>query len=521
MKIPSNHPFTTLFRIALILFCGTSQIPAQSIQFVRSYGNDPYDYCIDLQLRHDNGYLMCGATHFSHSNWGMYLLNTDANGDFLWAKAYGGLGNESAQRVRELPNGELLIVGQTQDTNSLNSDILVVKLDAQGDVLWSKSYGTTEDDYSLDMALTNDGGAVISGYTYSYTPDMQAFIIRIDSLGNVVWASTFGNTWDRIAYGITPTSDGGFLASAWELTFGRFNLLKLNANGQLLWTKTREEGGATNLIETADHGIIFGGQTYLQDPLQQYHIFATKTDSLGNRIWTNRYRFPLPPHAVDLWPTMAGGIAMLANVPTVDNSLQSVLIEIDGNGNLIHSRQYGGSASDSPYGMVQAPDSGFAMLLGSNSFGALRTILLKSDPIGEVGCIDSTIAMTVESLVIPEYNESITYSMQTVMVSTPNLQQFSDLNAGAIFCTNVSANEPVHDKTRVYPNPSNGSFKMDFPISKGELTIINQNGQVILQRSIDSKTLDLDLDVPSGIYRYTLQNDEGKTQHGNIAILMH
>ena len=118
---------------------------------------------------------------------------------------------------------------------------------------------------------------------------------------------------------------------------------------------------------------------------------------------------------------------MLANVPTVDNSLQSVLIEIDGNGNLIHSRQYGGSASDSPYGMVQAPDSGFAMLLGSNSFGALRTILLKSDPIGEVGCIDSTIAMTVESLVIPEYNESITYSMQTVMVSTPNLQQFKNM----------------------------------------------------------------------------------------------
>ncbi|MEP7169531.1 MAG: T9SS type A sorting domain-containing protein, partial [Bacteroidota bacterium] len=115
-----------------------------------------------------------------------YLVKTDANGDLLWSRTYGGTDPDVAYSVQQTTDGGYIIAGQTGFANGpVGEDVYLIKTDANGDTLWSKTFGGIDNDIGLSVQQTTDGGYIIAGITWSFGAVYEdIYLIKTDSLGN-------------------------------------------------------------------------------------------------------------------------------------------------------------------------------------------------------------------------------------------------------------------------------------------------------------------------------------------------
>ena len=177
------------------------------------------------------------------------------------------------------------------------------KLNKMGEVLWE--YKVTDDTESLSASkleeLTN-GDILIGGRTYKYDSWGDAFLMKLDACGNLIWFQDYGlqGELDQL-HGIIPDEDGSiFILQSIGTSEGRFTLKKLNSEGEILWTKQHLQdigGSPDGIIRTSDGGFILNGTVYVPpyyDPEYPVTILrnaVVKTDSLGSEQWVNIYRW--------------------------------------------------------------------------------------------------------------------------------------------------------------------------------------------------------------------------------------
>jgi hypothetical protein len=119
-------------------------------------------------------------------------------------------------------------------------DIFLIKTDANGNIIWAKTYGGTDYDYVYSVQQTSDGGYIVAGYTASFgAGDWNIFLIKTDAKGNIQWAKTYGETdnLDRGIPSVQQTSDGGYILAGTTISFGaggaNIFLIKTNARGNI------------------------------------------------------------------------------------------------------------------------------------------------------------------------------------------------------------------------------------------------------------------------------------------------
>ncbi len=117
------------------------------------------------------------------------LLKTDSLGNVLWQKKYGGAADEAAISLEKTSDNGLIVLGNTKSFGNGGSDIYVVKTDASGNVLWSKTFGRSRNDFASAIKQTSDGGFIIVGSTQIDSLNFDVFIVKIDSLGNSLFTS--------------------------------------------------------------------------------------------------------------------------------------------------------------------------------------------------------------------------------------------------------------------------------------------------------------------------------------------
>jgi ribosomal protein S11 len=126
----------------------------------------------------------------------------------------------------------------------------------------------------------------VAGYTYSFGADGDIFLIKTDANGNIIWAKTYGGTDVDLAYSVQQTSDGGYIVAGKTSSFGAgaVFLIKTDANGNIIWAKTYGGTyfvGASSVQQTSDGGYIVAGETY-SFGADNDDIFLIKTDANGN-----------------------------------------------------------------------------------------------------------------------------------------------------------------------------------------------------------------------------------------------
>jgi len=148
--------------------------------WTKTYGGSGDDWTSTSLLTSDNGMLIGGATSsFGNGQEDIYLIRTDANGDILWTKTYGGPGTEWASSISQLTSDGFIIVGQTNSFGYGNDDVYVLRINSNGDTLWTQTYGGSNNDCGRSVKQTSNGGFAIAGYSSSFgSGDYDVYLIQ-------------------------------------------------------------------------------------------------------------------------------------------------------------------------------------------------------------------------------------------------------------------------------------------------------------------------------------------------------
>jgi hypothetical protein len=255
----------------------------------RTYGGTDNDEPRSIIQTSDGGYALAGFTFPGASNADFWLVKTDASGNALWNKTYGGTGDDTAYSVVQTGDGGYALAGYTYSFGAGGNDFWLVKTDASGNQQWNKTYGGTSYDYAYSIVKTRpDGGFALAGATYSSGAGSEDFwLVKTDASGNVLWNKTYGGTGDDRATSIVQTRDGGYVLAGSTTSFGAgsgdFWLVKTDASGNQQWNKTY--GGTSNdaaysIVKTGDGGYALAGSTYSYGA-GGYDFWLVKTDSAG------------------------------------------------------------------------------------------------------------------------------------------------------------------------------------------------------------------------------------------------
>jgi len=175
-----------------------------------------------VQQTTDGGYIIAGMINSSGlgTRFG-YIIKTDTEGDTLWTKTFPHLNDCDLNSIQQTTDGGYIVAGWTNST-SVPGSVLLIKMNASGDTLWTKTFGDSgyhSCGYSVQQ--TTDGGYIICGYTELWvTGNCDVWLFKIDDSGDSLWVKTFGRSDEDIGNSVHQTSDGGYIICGSTDAFG-------------------------------------------------------------------------------------------------------------------------------------------------------------------------------------------------------------------------------------------------------------------------------------------------------------
>ncbi len=308
-------------------------------------------------------------------------------------KYYGGMMDEEVSHIAVTADGNYIVSGMTFSYGSGNADAYIVKIDPQGNPVWSKTYGNSDDDFAEWIEPTTDYGFAICGYTFSQlNQDSRIFIIKSDSSGTIEWQKQIKITTVARSYCIRETSDGGYIISGEEDSTGvdgNLLLVKLDALGNFLWSKSfgipANADVGQYIEETNDHGFIICGMSRLG--LYSSFAMLLKTDSMGNQQWSKTY-FDQIPSDSKIYPNKIqelqdGSFIVSGSSFQIGSPLSGILLmKTDSTGNIIWSNLYSTGNGDGCFDLsVNENEAGYFLCgYSSDSFtGNRNALIMKTD----------------------------------------------------------------------------------------------------------------------------------------------
>lgn len=210
-----------------------------AIQWQKTYGGSGVDTSSaePIVQTTDGGYAVCGRTEsFGAGAGDFFVFKLRADGSVEWQRSYGGADYDYAHAIRQTTDGGYVVAGDTMSFGAGDSDVWVVKLDPSGAIQWQKAFGGGGTDQAWSIQTTADGGYVIGGATESFgAGDSDGWIVKLRADGSVLWQRTVGGEDTDVACSVRPTSDGGVIAVDSTASFGGggddFLVVKLDAEG--------------------------------------------------------------------------------------------------------------------------------------------------------------------------------------------------------------------------------------------------------------------------------------------------
>jgi hypothetical protein len=211
----------------------------------------------------DGGYIICAIPWFEdNTKSGIWLIKTDANGDKLWDKIFSGALTFQKPSVQQTKDNGYIICGTTE-TSEFYSVIWLIRTDVDGNEIWDKTYINEDEASGGSAQQTSDGGYIVCGsYQIHSKSETDIWLIKADANGNRLWDKTFAGD---LGISAQQTTDGGYIVYGEKycpmesLCFGRVSLIKTDANGNQLWKERfAGQGEAFNgdVQQTVDGGYI-------------------------------------------------------------------------------------------------------------------------------------------------------------------------------------------------------------------------------------------------------------------------
>jgi hypothetical protein len=462
------------FRLFTIIAMISGQVLAQNTFYKTFDGNgNDVGFFVDTTL--DGGYIIVGKTNsYGAGDYDVWLLKTDANGDTLWTKTYGTNGFDEGRCVRQTSDGGYIIAANTSVPGHY-VDGWVFKTDADGIIEWDYTFGGELNmDYASSVLIDDEGNFIITGQV-----DGKSHVFKIDGSGNVIWEETYFTNNYSGTTSICPLADNRYAivgnfqlvsAGAWYP-----DLFVIENTGELITqlTWTQYESGAINfVVQSQDGGMLFGGAWAGAPALM-------RLGSTGMDVW--EYIYP----QTGLYSYMNSAVLNdNGSFVVVGNWESGAMLEINDSGDTLWTRKQQND-EDVFYTNVQNTSD--------------------------------------NSLIMTGYGKSSATDHQIVLVKT--YRDGSMLGVDA----NNGLNR-ISASLHISPNPFNLSTSFDFKLQNTdfvELTIADANGRTIrtlLKKELlagnhkvswDGKT-ENGSDCPEGMYFATLSLGSGLRQTSKV-----
>ena len=325
---------------------------------------------------------------------------TGFDGTVEFVKTFGGSQEDEAVGIVQANDGGLVIAGSTSSTDgditdktTTDSDFWLLKVDANGQIVWNKTYGGTADDKATSIIKTNDGGYLVSGHSRSNDGDVGGnegfhdfWLLKTDGNGNMQWETNFGFSGSDQAYKVIQTQEGGYFATGFlDVTasggqgndgrgsteggregnrhgVGEYWGIKMNANGQKQWR--RYFGGSNNdrsydVLQMVDGSYLMIGASESDDfdkvdPKGSYDFWAVKVSPGGEKVWTKSFGGSEIDIAYAVTQTTDGNYIMVGDSRSEDKDVTNPkgnadawVVKFDNDGNRIWQKSYGGDQFES------------------------------------------------------------------------------------------------------------------------------------------------------------------------------
>jgi hypothetical protein len=365
---------TTMTVIFILLEYTFAQAP--DTLWTKTFGGVWDEFGQSIQQTLDGGYIVTGSSESPQQN--ALLIRTDENGNVMWTKHFGGIFNDSGLSVKQTLDGGYIITGYTYSYGAGEGDVWLIKTDENGDTLWTKTIGGIYNDKGHSIQQTLEGGYIITGFTYSYgAGGSDVWLIKTDEYGNLMWDKTFGlSSLDR-GHSVQQTQEGGYIITGYTYLYGagsqEYWLIKTDENGDSLWSKTF--GGNTvdisySVKQTFDGGYIITGYTYSYGA-GRTDVWLIKTDEDGNLMWDKTFGGINFDRGHSVQQTLDGGYIITGTTASFGSGGYDVwVIRTDENGTETWNKTIGGNNDEWGNSIQQTLDGGY-IIVGWTGFYTL------------------------------------------------------------------------------------------------------------------------------------------------------
>lgn len=515
--------------IPFIVFahCCNSLFAQPAFQWQKSLGGSEYDNGVFITQSNDGGYVALGNTASNdgdvfgtHGGVDYWVLKLDHSGAIKWKKIWGGSLNDIPTMIIPTFDGGYLISGYTSSSdfdvssNHGKTDGWLVKINESGIVQWKKTYGGSERDYFYSVIQSPEVGYVAVGSSDSNNGDVSGnhgisdwWIVKLDSLGTIIWSKLFGGSSFESANYVVNSSDNTFVivgdthSNDGDVVINNGStdnwIVKLSSSGEILWQKSYGGVGAElprEIHQTADNGFIIvgttgshnSGQVFGHSQLGGYDVWVTKLGDSGELQWQKPMGGTGEDYGNSIVQLNDGGYIVECSTQSGDGDVSGPtysqdiwLVKLSATGEIIWQKKYGGSDGEDGGNIIETSDYGLAFtgfswsndgdLAGQTNHGFTDLWVVKFSP---------------ETVKAVESERSDTISMT------------------------------------LYPNPATESVYLQIPDQKAsvQVRVFDFSGRKVLDQELPNDSELKTGNLPGGIYSVITTSETGRSWSSNLVI---
>ena len=392
------------------------------VQWDKTFGGADYDDLTTASITVDGGYLLCGVTLSpkgydvsevtrdapnSVKRGDYWIVKTDADGNKIFDKRYGGSGQDICWKVIQNDAGYLLIgqsdsniSGDKTENSRGGIDFWLIQVRPSGDYVWDKTYGGNKDDVPFSAVKTPDGNYIIAGHSDSDISGdkseadrggLDLWILKVDKNGNKIWDKTFGGDLnDDYPTALIRLQNGHYLVGCGSSSNATGDKTSQQRGVKDMWIVEFDESGnkiTDKSFGGSDEDALFGlqqvadGSVFLAGTSKSdiggdksainfgdYDYWLVKTDKNYNKLWDKTYGGKAKDNLTFIDQNKTGYILIGGNSSSNPggNKKDSIkgltdfwLLYLNENGDIIWDKNYGGAGNDSPKDLIKTSDGNY------------------------------------------------------------------------------------------------------------------------------------------------------------------
>jgi hypothetical protein len=522
---------------------------------------------------------------------------------WTWAKGLGGTNDDVATCVATDAEGNAFVTGYFRsstitfgtitlaNSNPGSEDIFIVKYDAAGNAVWAKRAGGINIDRGNSISTDLGGNVLVTGWFYSSSISFGAstltnaspgstdiFVVKFDSVGNVLFARREGSTGSDAGYSIATDAGANIVVTGTfnssSIVFGtdtltnagnnNFFVVKYDSGGNVMWAKNgggngadyvesiKADGGGNILVTGSFWGtsITLGTDTLVNANPNVGDFFVVKYDTAGNVLWAKSAGGPANEVGKSITTDasedviVTGAFASTSIVFGTDTFINTgvfdlFVVKYDAGGNIIWAKGVGGTSSDGG-NSITSDTSGNVFVTGLfasssitfgtttlTSSGGYDMYVVKYDAGGNVLWAKSSggtgndggmsIAITGNGSIFLTgdfYSSSITFGTDT-LVNAENTQASRDIYLAKLDAISGTSHFKNENFLVVYPNPSTGTFHIQPKEEIQAIEVYSYLGEKVFTSEGAITAINL-THAAAGIYFYSVRMKDGKVARGKM-----